>query len=538
MRPAPTRLSFNRLLLVGMALALAALGVLLLVRGDAKPNGADGRRVGLAGLAPEELDLHADRDATRFKRIVGQTIRLHQRLAESATLFDRPADRGLSADERREALDLFEAVLDHTIALDQLSRFHLDFLQISVLDDPLRHARHFALYFAAYTEKLALGLALIDRTINKPQFEKLFDEGNQALGIVPGAYGRLKWNVVHVEDAATALAAHQWMKLLGAKLDELAKGDGPRWGFVLARLEDRYQTVKDNLTGKSVKLFGGNSFDIGKDTAHAVWFPVQTEVAEVMGDTKVKRLHQYLIAAEQVSDAAKRSEPGDVLVERRNWYVSNVGLPGFWPHAALWLGSAEELTAYFADAEVERAYGGSFAKYLEDKFPGAWASYTAPDAEGHTARLIEAMSEGVVFTSAEHSVGTADYVAAMRPQLSKLDKARAIARAFLYAGRPYDFDFDFYTDATLVCSELVYKAYEPRKESKGLSLPLEKVVGRMTLGPNTMVRLFDEQLGGKAQQLAFAWFLDGHERERNASFEPIEVFRRSWTRPKWDVAQK
>lgn len=532
------RLRFKHVLLGAVAAALLGIAVILLLREDGAVVGADGRRSSFARLAPEELDMHAERDALRFKRIVGQTIRLQQRLAQSAALFDRSSDHALSADERREALDLFEAVLDHSIALDAMARFHLDFLQISVLKDPARHARHFALFFAAYTEKLALGLALIDRTINKPQFEKLFDEGNQGLGIVPGAYGKLKWNVVHVEDAATALAAHQWMRLVGGKLEELARADAARWGFVLNRLEDRYQTVKENLAGKSVKLFGGNTFDIGKDTAHAVWFPVQTEVAEVMGDTKVKRLHEYLISAEQVAEAAKRSEPGDVLVERRNWYVSNVGLPGFWPHAAMWLGSAEELTAYFDDPEVNHAFGGSFARYLEDKFPLAWSHYTAPDAEGHTARLIEAMSEGVVFTSAEHSVGTADYVASMRPRLGKLDKARAIARAFLYAGRPYDFDFDFYTDATLVCSELVYKAYEPRAETRGIALPLEKVVGRMTLGPNTMVRLFDEQHGTKQQQLELAWFLDGHEAAKNASFEPVEVFRRSWTRPKWDLAQK
>lgn len=532
------RLRFKHVLLGVVGLAVAGVGVVLALREDNRVVGDDGRRSSFSRLAPEELDMRAERDALRFKRIVGQTIRLHKRLTESAGLFDRPGDAALSADERKEALDLFEAVLDHSIALDAMARFHLDFLQISVLKDPERHARHFALFFAAYTEKLALGLSLIDRTINKPQFEKLFDEGNPGLGIVPGAYGKLKWNVVHVEDAATALAAHQWMRVMGGKLDTLARADAPRWGFVLNRLEDRYAMVRENLAGKSVKLFGGNTFDIGKDTAHAVWFPVQTEVAEVMGDTKVKRLHQYLIAPEQVMEAAQRSEPGDVLVERRNWYVSNVGLPGFWPHAALWLGTPDELKAYFSDADVDRAFGGSFTRYLEDKFPMAWGRFTSPDEEGHTVRLIEAMSEGVVFTSAEHSVGTADYVASMRPRLSKLDKARAIARAFFYAGRPYDFDFDFYTDATLVCSELIYKAYEPRTETPGLALPLEKVVGRMTLGPNTMVRLFDEQFETDRQQLDFAWFLDGHEQARNATFEPVAVFRRSWTRPKWDLAQR
>lgn len=530
--------TFTRVLLVAVAVALLAVGAVLAFREDPLVVVEDGRAVRFSRMAPEELDLRAERDVLRLKRIVGHTIRLEQRLAAATALFERPAEQGLSADERAEALSLFEAVVDNAIALDTLARFHLDFFRIDVLEDSERHARHFALFFAAYVEKLALSLALIDRTINKPQFEKLFDEGNAGLGIAPGAYKKLKWNVVHVEDATTALAAHQWKKLLGGALDALEKKDPQAWGFVMNRLEDRYAAVKGNLAGKSVKLFGGNTVDIGKDTAHTVWFPVQAEAAEVMGDTKVKRHGRALIAEEQALAAAGRSEPGDILVERRNWYLSNVGLPGFWPHAALYLGSADELSLYFADSEVEKAYGKPFAAVLEEKFPTAWARYRALDEEGHVHRLVEAMSEGVVFTSAEHSIGTADYVADMRPLRSKLDKARAIERAFSYVGRPYDFDFDFFTDASLVCSELVYKAWEPRAETKGVSLPLEKVVGRMTLGPNTIVRIFDAELGTAAQQLGFAWFLDGHEKAGNATFSDVDAFRRSHTRPKWDVAQQ
>jgi hypothetical protein len=268
---------------------------------------------------------------------------------------------------------------------------------------------------------------------------------------------------------------------------------------------------------------------------------VQTEVAEVMGDTKVKRLHASLISEAQVQQVIKLSEPGDILVERRNWFLSNIGLPGFWPHAALYLGTADELRAYFVDDEVERAFGKPFADHLAATHPAAWAHFLEKEETDHGAfdrRVIEAMSEGVITTSAEHSIGTADYVAAMRPKLSKLEKARAIDRAFGYEGRPYDFDFDFYTDASLVCSELVFKAYEPRDGVTGLKLPLERVVGRMTLGPNTIVRLFDEQHGSDTQQMTFAWFLDGREKQRSAVLADVGAFRSSHLRPKWDVVQQ
>jgi hypothetical protein len=119
-----------------------------------------------------------------------------------------------------------------------------------------------------------------------------------------------------------------------------------------------------------------------------------------------------------------------------------------------------------------------------------------------------------------------------------LEKAKAIERAFSYCGRPYDFDFDFYTDSSLVCSELVFKSYEPRADVEGVTLGLEKVVGRMTLGPNSIVRTFDQQLGTPQEQLSFVWFLDGRETAHTAAFADVDAFRASWRRPKWDIVQR
>ena len=36
-------------------------------------------------------------------------------------------------------------------------------------------------------------------------------------------------------------------------------------------------------------------------------------------------------------------KPGDVMLERRTWFLSHAFLPGYWPHSAIYAGTAEDL---------------------------------------------------------------------------------------------------------------------------------------------------------------------------------------------------
>jgi uncharacterized protein YycO len=132
----------------------------------------------------------------------------------------------------------------------------------------------------------------------------------------------------------------------------------------------------------------------------------------------------------------------------------------------------------------------TLAEHLGRQFPAKWAKYRGTDEHGDPLRIIEAISEGVSFTGPEHGMRV-DYVGIMRPRLSKKEKALAIVRAFTYQGRPYDFNFDFFSDATLVCTELVYKSYAPSKDVKGLQIGLVDVAGRRTQPPHQIVKQLD-----------------------------------------------
>jgi hypothetical protein len=273
---------------------------------------------------------------------------------------------------------------------------------------------------------------------------------------------------------------------------------------------------------------------------------VQKGIAEWMGDTPVARQGKPLVQPADVAALLPELRPSDVIVTRQNWYLSNLGLPGFWPHAELYLGTPDELTATFdTDPDVVRYVQSlppkksNLSQHLRAVSPRPWQACVAgKDFQGHgPIRVIESISEGVSFTATEHALGV-DYVGVLRPQVPNAVKARAIVRAFAFQGRPYDFDFDFQSDASLVCTELVWKSYAPEVSGgPGLQIPLQDVLGRATLPANDIVKRYDEELGNDGVQLGFVAFLDGREGEGRVVRAGPEALRASWTRAKWDVVQ-
>jgi len=129
--------------------------------------------------------------------------------------------------------------------------------------------------------------------------------------------------------------------------------------------------------------------------------------------------------------------------------------------------------------------------------------------------------------------GHADSMAALRPRISEEGRLRAVLRALSHYGKPYDFNFEFSTDETVVCSELVYKALAKQGPEGGLVFELTEQNGRFVLPPNDIARVFDAEYGKSEQQMDFVFFLDANERLGRATYSDLPTFRASWRRKKW-----
>jgi hypothetical protein len=429
--------------------------------------------------------------------------------------------------EEKEAVwQVWQRFLDYTVGLNSIERYHASFASLKgdARDDS------FLIGYAAMLAQYRAALEFIERAERNPEWDKVLNDPVPELGLPGGMYAKVKFRFLNVGMATQFTAREVIMKTF----------PGERQPALRPAIRADAADIWQHAAGQRQLLTAKNALKVVQDGAGAAWLPIQTGVSEWMGDTKVYRTGRSLISPAQVEQLKKVLRPGDILLERREWYVSNVGLPGFWSHAALYIGTAEDRRACFTDTATAawvRQQGepsGDLELLLQTRYSKAYQQSQTPQEHEHKVRIIEAISEGVSFTTLEHSADC-DSLAVLRPRLPKAERAQALVRAFHYTGRPYDFNFDFATDAELVCTELVYKSYEPANGFTGLKFPLTEMLGRRLLPANEIARQFDAQIGTPEQQCDLVIFLDGQERKRSAVESTLSEFRSSWKRPKWHV---
>jgi hypothetical protein len=485
----------------------------------------------------------AKKDLATLKVFVAGLDRIDAQIQADLPLFTKKEGQTYTPEQKRTLLTTWGALFSYFSSAEQIRQRYWNFIKLAPTDE--RHAWGFLITHTALTEVLSHGLTFAELTQGNPQLETLFDESNGEFGVPGGSYADFKAKAIHLASATQLMSGEAWSPVAMLSLQKRKQFDDPNVQWAWKEQQMCGQKAKSCLTRSGQKLFAGNAIDILKDTTTSAIFPAQKSFAEWFGDTRVARVGKPLMTQAALDKVIPMMEPGDVVVVRQNWFLSNIALPGFWPHAELYTGTAADLAKYFdADPDVtrwtlaEKEKAATFTQLLSKRFPEKWKAFGGKDFQGHSpVRVIEAISEGVSFTAPDHSFGV-DYLGVMRPRLPALEKAKAIARAFGYQGRAYDFEFDFFSDSTLVCSELVYKSYAPSADMKGLKIMLVDVAGRRTLPANDFVKLYDAEADKPDRQLDFVAFIDGHEKEGTVVISDEPTFRKTHARLKWDLAQK
>ena len=166
------------------------------------------------------------------------------------------------------------------------------------------------------------------------------------------------------------------------------------------------------------------------------------------------------VTSDKLQQVAALLRPGDIIVTRHRKALTNLFLPGFWPHVALYIGTVEQ-----RDAMGIRPDWAKMQLWTDD------------------ICVLEARKDGVLFRPLTDTFSI-DVFAVLRPKLDETNIRQSIERAVLHEGKMYNFDFDFFNSDRIVCTELVYRAYDGIEK---IDFPLRERAGRKTLSAEDLL---------------------------------------------------
>lgn len=445
-----------------------------------------------------------------------------------ATLLDEADERGLltlrvdriSPAERRGIQQRWRDGVMAFYEYELIKGTYRGFHHIDYVTRPELHADAFFTAYAAFLGQYSTCLRFTEMVGSNVFMETLLNEPSD--GVPPHTYALMKRRLTQPDVLLRFNAGNAYYGLVKKSISVEAA--------LMDEVEAQRRAIYQHL-GRHPELFVDNPLDFLESVSFKAWYPLQKTVALQMSRIRTTE-RDYFITPEVLAGHREGLQPGDIMVQRRNWHMTNIGIPGFWPHAALYVGTPEEIDAHFSGLSFPDAATPS--EVMRARSPEAYRALDSRDDAGHPHRVIEAIRPGVVFQSLEKSAHC-DYLGVIRPRLEPGQRFEALLEAFRHHGKGYDFNFDFSTDGAMVCSELIYKAYQPYDE---LGLEPRLVSGRLLLPPNLLVELYDQGQNDERPAFDFVLFLDANEAEQTVSAADHATFRSSWARPKWDILQE
>ena len=316
---------------------------------------------------------------------------------------------------------------------------------------------------ARFLRKVAEDRPLVRRKLNEPAPE---------FGIEEGTYDAIQQSLLSARHAWHLYHAIQFYDEHEKAYRQLAK-KGPLAPVVaiIERLREQVDVAVTQFARAKLRTRSDQWLrQLGRGTILRPLYGLQKLVASLMADRYVRPGHSPQIPKPITNRFQQLLQPGDVLLVRKEYAVTNYFLPGYWPHVALYLGSLDELRTLDFPTRLK---GEERWDRLQEKF--------TPEV----GFVLESMKDGVHFRSLQ-SPFASDSVAVIRPRMARDELVTAIARGVGHEGKPYDFDFDFFRSDRLVCTEVVYRAYEG---VGAMRFQLTQRAGRLNLSGNDLIHM-------------------------------------------------
>ena len=432
----------------------------------------------------EELSRQMRLDARMLVNVLDELDELERRMLEMNEVFQVSENENQGIYTVEQEREIARAYAHYLVLRRALFHVAFRWKDYAALEAGARQDQAFLLAYASGLTLYRSAVLFVSLFKDQPNAREKLNEADPLLGLPANTLDEIYVNITSPDNVALAQGGIEEFEERKARLlqTQLVRSEG------LQDLPARLERYEKDLIEAHDRLAEGRR-DIAwthiKRKVEAPAYQAQSFVSGLIGHIRSPLHDEGLQPAAIQETIVPRLAPGDIVLTRRDGYLSNTFLPGNWGHAAMYLGSAEAIRELGADEELEQ-----LLKAYEEG---------VDHHDGEPLRAVEAIGEGVRLSSAEFALH-ANTVAVLRPRLPREVKLLAIKRAMKLVGTPYDFSFDLGSQDKIICTELVYRAYAPHLETT-----LEAVMGRRTLKPDGLLRALDPSGGDEALATLVIW---------------------------------
>ncbi len=319
--------------------------------------------------------------------------------------------------------------------------------------------RYFLVGYAAACVLVGIDRVMLFDVAQHSIVQRKFNEPRPELRIPRKQFTRVFEDFIHERHAWTLLDAMKFAKKNRRKLTALRSD--PVVGSIAEQLPELRKSLNPSFREY---LRGAWAFVSHKWRRRGV-VSVNRALAAIAEGVGRAASDLYKADDKKVTDDVRQSiarflRPGDIIVTRHAVALTNLFIPGFWPHAALYVGTPAQ----------RDALGVSVGDDKKALWTGAVCT-------------LEALKDGVRLRPLSETLAV-DYFVILRPRVADATVRRAIERAVVHEGKMYNFDFDFFSADRLVCTEVPYRAYDG---FDGIEFPLTERAGRKTLSAEDLL---------------------------------------------------
>jgi hypothetical protein len=418
-----------------------------------------------------EAQLIADRDTLR--EIVAGLDRLEERVDQTPVIAAAAQRHYFTPDEDDRVRQGLLVYRNYRLAAYEIIFHYRDYARIA--DESLR-LRCFVVAFAAALVLYAKSLKIIQVTEHQRLLRAKLNEPDAKFDVEAGFFDDVLVGYSSLSNyGALARGDRFWRGQRRSEVFRRLDAD-PDWRWLGDIIRKKRVIVRKRLVDvllRRLRYDWRTFWQTALRPARRTRYSLQTVLGGRFADVYLVPHPVHVLTPQVLAALRPQLMSGDVLLCRAEGKLTAALVPGFWSHAAIYLGSRGELEALKVHEQPHAA--------------GRWAEI--PENSGPLGCVIEAVAPRVRICPLETSL-QADHVVVLRPNVPREEIAAALGEALGHLGKPYDFEFDFNVSSRIVCTELVYRCYHRRGP---IQFPLIKRLGRFTLsGDDTAHLALDE----------------------------------------------